>query len=95
MRKSALLAPLALSACAAAPPAAIEEPGGHTCKGDNLAQFAGRPATQELGAQMLRESGARTIRWVPDGTIITMEFNPERLTVYLKPDSSVGRASCG
>jgi hypothetical protein len=98
MRNSALLAALALSACAAAPPPSeipAHGTSGYVCRGDNLVQFAGRPATQELGAEMLRISGARIIRWVEHGMMITMEFSAERLTVHLTPDNRVERAVCG
>jgi hypothetical protein len=44
---------------------------------------------------MLRESGARTIRWVPKGGIITMEFSPDRLTVMLDGSNRVEAARCG
>ena len=96
MRSLALLAMLAMSACAATPPAG-EVPGhqGRTCHGAGLAGFVGQPATQQLGADMLRVSGARTIRWVAHGMMVTMEFSPERLTVQLTADGRVERANCG
>jgi hypothetical protein len=48
-----------------------------------------------LGERMLRASGARTIRWVPQGSAVTMEFNAERITVQLDGSNRVERASCG
>lgn len=94
MRSLMLVTALAMSACAAAPPAAGPAAPG-TCRPDGLSRFVGQPATQELGAAMLRESGARIIRWVSHGMMITMEFSPERLTVHLTPDNRVERANCG
>jgi hypothetical protein len=98
MRNSALLAMFALSACAAAsPPGEVPVRGGSAfvCHGERLGRFVGQPATQELGADMLRVSGARIIRWVAHGMMITMEFSEERLTVHLTPDGRVERANCG
>jgi hypothetical protein len=98
MRKLLMIAPLALTACAAAPPPGEIPHHGDSafvCRGESLGQFAGRPATQELGAEMLRASGARLIRWVAHGMMITMDFSPERLTVHLTPDNRIKRASCG
>jgi hypothetical protein len=98
MRKMLVMAPLALSACAAAPPPAeypVRGASAFVCRGEALGQFTGRPATQELGAEMLRVSGARIIRWVAHGMMITMDFSAERLTVHLTPDNRVERASCG
>jgi len=66
-----------------------------TCRGDNLGQFAGRPATQDLGAEVLRVSGARNLRWVPHGMMVTMEFREDRVTVWLTADNRVDRAVCG
>lgn len=95
MRKFIMLAPLALAACAtaAAPPA--PPAAGGICRGDNLGQFAGRPATQELGADVLRVSGARMLRWVAHGMMVTMEYSDQRVTVWLTPDNRVDRATCG
>ena len=53
------------------------------CRSEALAQFIGQPASQELGARMLAASGARIIRWVPKGGVVTMDFSPDRLTVQL------------
>lgn len=95
MRSLVLIAPFVLAACAtagAAPPAPA--PGG-ICQGGNLGQFAGRPATQELGAEVLRASGARTLRWVAHGMMVTMEYSDQRVTVWLTADNRVDRATCG
>jgi hypothetical protein len=98
MHNSGLLASFALSACAtAAPPDDIPErgAGAYVCHGEGLAQFVGQPATQELGTEMLRVSGARIIRWVAHGMMVTMDFSPQRLTVFLTADGRVERANCG
>jgi hypothetical protein len=70
------------------------EPVG-SCRNKGLSPFVGQPASQDLGAQMLRESGARILRWVPKGGIITMEFSADRLTVSLDGSNRVETARCG
>jgi len=96
MRRLAWLAVLALPACAAAAPdAPVESADGGACKGDSLAQFTGQRATPQLGADMLRVSRARRLQWVAHGMMVTMEFSPDRLRVYLTADNRVERASCG
>jgi hypothetical protein len=70
------------------------ETPGRTCNDAHIQQFAGRQATSELGAQMLAVSGAGTLRWVPHGTVITMEYRADRLTVFLDPSNRVERLSC-
>ena len=97
MRNSAMLAALALSACASAQPADFPVRGasGYVCKGDDLGRFVGQPATQALGAEMQRVSGARILQWVGHDMMVTMEFSPERLRVFLTADNRVERANCG
>ncbi len=65
------------------------------CRSDPLASYVGQAASQQLGARMLRETGARTIRWVPKGGMVTMDFRGDRLTVQLDESNRVERASCG
>ena len=95
MRSLVLLAGLALTACAtyAPPPAGPAEPSA--CRPDGLAQFTGQPASEQLGADIQRVSGARTLRWVAHGMAVTMEFSPDRVTVWLTADNRVERANCG
>jgi hypothetical protein len=93
MRKFLMLAPLAVAGCAtAAPP---PPPAPAQCRSESLGQFVGQPATQQLGADMLSTSGARNLRWVGHGMMVTMDFSPERLTVWLTADNRVERANCG
>lgn len=90
------LSAVSLAACMVTPPGqpGTGDPVG-SCRNEGLDQFVGQPASQELGARMLRESGARTIRWVPKGGIITMEFSADRLTVMLDGSNGVEAARCG
>jgi hypothetical protein len=44
---------------------------------------------------MLQVSGARTIRWVQPGMMVTMEFSAQRLTVQLARGNVIERATCG
>lgn len=74
----------------AAPPALTGE-----CKADALASFAGQKATAEVGAAMMKASGARTLRWVPPRTAVTMDFRADRLTVSYDDALVIERASCG
>jgi hypothetical protein len=96
MRRLVLLAMLALPACAAAAPEPVAHGvGTYVCKSDSLAQFTGKPASQELGAEMQRVSGAGKLQWVGHGMMVTMDFSPQRLRVFLTTDNKVERASCG
>ena len=102
MRSTLLAFPLALAACGpvnvGAPPMGeppvIGEPPA-TCRSGALPSFTGQPATQELGARMLAASGARVLRWVAHGMMVTMDYRGDRLTVHLDRNNRVERASCG
>jgi hypothetical protein len=90
-----LLAALALSACRTTPsegPAPL--PAG-SCHDETLTTFMGQEATPEIGGTLMRQSGARVLRWVPKGSMITMDFSADRLTVYLDADNKIEKLSCG
>jgi peptidase inhibitor I78 family protein len=70
-------------------------PSPGICDSDALAQFSGQPASQDLGERMLTASGARVLRWVPRGGVVTMDFRGDRITVQLDASNRVERASCG
>lgn len=71
------------------------ETPGFECRNAALDQFRGRVATSELGTEMLRVSGARSLRWVQPGMAVTMDFRADRLTVHLDAANRVQRAACG
>ena len=93
MLRLAIAAVLLLPACSTVPAAPPELAG--TCRNDGLERFAGQTATAEVGAQMLAASGARVIRWVGFGMMVTMDYSPSRLTVRLTKDNRIESASCG
>ena len=96
MRRSIVaLALLPLAACTIAESKPIDGMPIASCRNESLAQFTGQPASQELGARMLAASGARVIRWVPKGGVVTMDFREDRITAYLDGSNRVERASCG
>lgn len=48
-----------------------------------------------MGGQLLEETAARRIRWVPPGTAVTMDYQPDRLTVSYDENYVIERISCG
>ena len=97
MRSLILVAAGLLAACATvAQPPPVPGPGnGYVCRQQSFEEFIGQVASPEVGAQMLRVSGARTIRWVQPDTMITMEYSEQRLTVRLASNNQIVTASCG
>ena len=95
MRRALLLLPALLAACATTSVDPVVAEPAETCRKGSLASFVGQLATQELGARMLRDSGARALRWVPEGMMVTMDYRGDRLTVHLDAANRVERAACG
>ena len=105
MRRTLLFALVAATGCATAEPIADLVPAekipvrgevpGYVCRELPDRNFVGQVATSELGARMLAESRAQTLRWVPHGAMITMEFSPSRLTVRLDAQNRILSISCG
>ena len=88
-----------VAACATAKPGS-PYPGGNSadryvCRNTMLQQFVGQPATADLGLQIIRASGSKTLQWVAAGTMVTQEFRDNRVRIYLDEQSRVQRVSCG
>lgn len=87
----------ALAGCAATTPPPedppVREPEG-SCRAEPGQRFVGMKATAEVGTQMLAATGAKTLRWVPPRTAVTMDFNPSRLTVSYDDDYVITKVSC-
>ena len=85
-----------LAACAAAGPG--QPPAGtaptQNCSKEAVGSFVGQKATSDLGVQMMAASGARELRWIPEGMMVAMLFKDGRLTVYLDATNRVKSAAC-
>jgi hypothetical protein len=103
MRKMLLFVPTVLAACATAPaaePQAEPEPpvrgeSGYVCRSEGLTLFAGQEATSAVGQEILRVSGARRVRWVQPGMMVTMDYREDRVTVWLASGNRIERVNCG
>ena len=98
MRSAILLLAIALPACAAAEPVELPLRGqgsGVICRSYGLDKFVGREVTTELTAELLRASGAKTVRLVRPGSMITMDYRDDRLTVRVSEQNRVIAANCG
>ncbi len=61
---------------------------------DAAKPFIGQKATAEVGAQMLRATRAKQLRWAPPNSALTMDFNADRLTVFYNESMTIERADC-
>lgn len=88
-----LLVPLA-AACTSMAPADPNVAPPAECSSTLLQSYVGQPGTAAFGAKMLRETGRTVMRWVPPGTMVTMDFRADRLTVELDSANTIKRVSC-
>ena len=68
---------------------------GYRCRAEALADLVGRAATQELGAEALRRSGSRALRWIRPGDIVSMDYRQDRLNIHLDGRNRVESFACG
>lgn len=89
-------------ACAPAPPpdddgddAPPAVGAGGTCDAEAARGLVGQVATAELGAEALRLTGARGLRWIQPGQAVTMDYRPDRLNIELDAQNRVTEIRCG
>ena len=57
--------------------------------------MVGRAWSDSLRAEVLRLSGARALRVIRPGDMVTMDFRGDRLNVHLTGDGRIERFACG
>ena len=94
---------LPLAACAGyaepetAPPAppVAAAPAEYLCDAAPAQYHVGHDATAEMGAAILKESGARALRWGPPRTAWTMDYRQDRVNVRYGDNMKITEVSCG
>ncbi|MGC1270205.1 MAG: I78 family peptidase inhibitor [Croceibacterium sp.] len=88
-----------LSACATTappPPAPIgSDADAVQCDAAPAQSHIGHKASVASGTELMRITHARTLRWVPPRTAVTMDFRADRLTVSYDDNMVIERISCG
>jgi uncharacterized protein involved in type VI secretion and phage assembly len=91
--RPAALAALLAAGCATAPPA--EAGGSGRCDSARAGKLVGRERSEALGAEALRLTGARALRWIAPGTMVTMDYREDRLNLRVDPAGKVIKVDCG
>lgn len=65
------------------------------CDASAAQSLVGERATSQLGERLLQLTGARTLRWAPPNSALTMDFRADRLTVAYDDAYLIERISCG
>lgn len=91
---------LPIAACATSPAVAPEPEervlgADGTCDAAPAQSLIGQLATQELGAQVLQLTEARTLRWGPPNSAMTMDYRQDRVNVFYDRQMRVERITCG
>jgi hypothetical protein len=76
-------------------PGVPDHGGGGSCDAAPARHLIGREATQALATEAIRLSGARRLRWLPPGAIMTMEYSPDRLNIEYDAGMRVTAIRCG
>jgi hypothetical protein len=92
--KIAFLA-LALTACAAMEPESPARSPEDACGAARVADLVGRTRSDSLVEEVARRTGARRIRWIRPGDVVTMDYSPDRLNVHLDARDRIERFACG
>jgi len=95
----ALAPAFAAAACTSAPKAPLDaelpQRGNGSCNAAPTQQLVGELAGSDLGSRALSLSGARTLRWLQPGQIVTMEYRSDRLDIVLDGSNHVRAIRCG
>jgi Peptidase inhibitor I78 family len=66
-----------------------------SCDGSVLSRYIGKPSTAQMHDEMMRASGAKTLRVAGPGMAVTMDYSPNRLTIFYNERGLIETASCG
>lgn len=95
-----LAAGLTLAGCMttgemSAPGQAAGEGTAMICDAAAAQSHIGQNATQAIGAAILKDSGARTLRWGPPNGAWTMDYREDRVNVRYDEQMKIIEITCG
>ena len=90
-----LIAAALLAGCAAAePPVEVPPAGPDACNAAPVQDLVGRPRSEGVGAEALRRSGARTLRWIGPDTAYTQDLRRDRLNIEIAANGRITGLRC-
>lgn len=96
------LAAIGLAGCATSEGASAPEPAAPppppaplVCNAAPAQSHVGEVATQAMGEAILKDSGARTLRWGPPNAAWTMDYRQDRVNVRYDANMKIIDITCG
>ena len=65
------------------------------CNAEKVQSYVGKQASADSGAAILRDSGARTLRWGPPNAAWTMDYRQDRVNVQYDAGMIIKQIICG
>jgi len=65
------------------------------CNAEKAQHHVGHDATQAMGGAILKDSGARTLRWGPPNGAWTMDYREDRVNVRYDEAMTITAITCG
>ena len=90
----AALAAAGLAGCATTG-SAPDAPAAMACTSQAAQSHLGQQANQATGTAILRDSGARTLRWGPPNSAWTMDYREDRVNVRYDDKMTITDITCG
>ena len=98
-RRTALFAGAALPLAACATTSGADDLPAARAEGSCNAAAAqghiGHTASQGMGAAILKDSVAQSLRWGPPESVWTMDYRPDRVNVRYDRDMKITEVTCG
>ena len=66
-----------------------------SCRAEPAQRYVGQKISAEVGAVVLRATGASELRWLGPGMIITLEYKYGRVGISYDARGIITRVSCG
>ncbi|WP_213981816.1 I78 family peptidase inhibitor [Sphingomonas sp. dw_22] len=85
---------LAAGGCMQNSPPKTEVPGVQ-CNANGLKRLIGQQRSPEAETLAKQLSNAKTVRWLEPGSVMTMDFRPDRLNLNVDEQGRITSARCG
>lgn len=67
----------------------------YICDAKELQVLVGEQANDNTGELALKKSYAKTLRWIPPNSAVTMDYRQDRLNISYDSDMQITEVNCG